>query len=179
MEKVWSSSTGILKIFLVNMQCSIQWKSNHLVKTKFWLAVRFLYRAFYGHLFEASAEYHMQSKTQQAESGHTTSSVRSKQMLYWSRQETKVSKIAAWGSRQRRACSICAASRWAVQNLPGTTLESWHHSGAFAGNRTAKWAHFNTPTGFVIFHWVSNLRARLKAELNCTVFMKHWGEGNQ
>lgn len=53
-------------------QCSIQWKSNHLVKTKFWLAVRFLFRALYGHLFEASAENHMQSKTQQAESGHTT-----------------------------------------------------------------------------------------------------------
>lgn len=68
-KKVRSSPTGL---FLMNMQCSIQWNSNHSVKNKSQWAVRLLFRALHGHLFKVSAEYHMQSKTQQAESGPTT-----------------------------------------------------------------------------------------------------------
>lgn len=123
------------------------------------------------------------------------SPLRSKQMLYWSRQETKTSKIAAWGSRQCRACSahaplseLCKTSQrppWRAATTQALLLAiGWQNGHIFTyrwdlGCRAVVIFSLGEPSdaGWEASHF--NLHARLKAELNCTVFMKHCREENQ
>lgn len=117
------------------------------------------------------------------------SPVRPKQMLQQSGQETKASKTEAWGSRQYGAYSAHASLLSCARpprdhpgGLPPPRRFCWEsdsRTGTFPradGIWAVGWLAFfplsePSDTGWEASH--SKLHTRLKAELNCTAFMKH------